>query len=204
MRGATLYLNDMLEEREREQRRRARRAFAGSALVALLGFAMALRKPPTPDPKVVFRDRTVEVECSVTQPATPATPPKPTILRQSVVRFIDPLPPGPNRNIGLLDAQQAHHLCVTPRRLGLGGASGSDTVTISNVGERPISITQIGTISNRDASGFVVDAHRCSDRQLQPGERCTISVGLREAKRETMYLLIANSEEEPDWLRVDS
>src|SRR5437763_1379634 len=44
MRGATLYLNEMLEEREREQRRRGRKALGGAIAIAALGIAAALHE----------------------------------------------------------------------------------------------------------------------------------------------------------------
>ena len=52
MRGATLYLNEMLEEREREQRRRARKAVGGAIAIAALGIDAAMHETP---PKIVLQ-----------------------------------------------------------------------------------------------------------------------------------------------------
>jgi hypothetical protein len=210
MPGATLYLDEFLEDRERKERRKRRKAFAGAIAVALFGLAAAMRMPP---PKVethvveVPRPYAVEVEGSVTE-TVPIE--KPVIVRTRVPGMIGRLPfVWPEANIAeitrtLEPSRPVHHLCVTPRRLGFSRGSGNDVVTVSNLGDTPICITQIGTISNQVRSGFIVDDGNCRSRQLQAGERCTISVALLDAKRETMYVLIANDAGEPDWLRLDS
>src|ERR1043165_5879998 len=136
MRGATLHLNDMLEDREREQRRRARKAFAGAVLVALLGIAAAMREPPAappPSTKIEVRERVVEVECAMTQTVPVAvivrTPvPGPVKLRQYEWPS-EPLPP--------LE-RPTRHLCVTPRRINFGGATTTDRVTVANIDRKSV------------------------------------------------------------------
>ena len=98
--------------------------------------------------------------------------------------------------------EPTRHLCVTPKRINFYGTL-SDRVIVSNVGGAPIRITQVGPMPER--SGFVVNANDCEGRELGAGERCTISVTLREARGETMYLVIANDAgDPPDAIRVES
>jgi len=197
MRGATLYLNDMLEDREREQRRRARKAFAGAVLVALLGIAAAMHEPPAK----VIHDRvvkTVEVECSVTQ--TEAVE-KPVIVRAPVPGHVKLLPVDWVVPITPLEPSP-RHLCVTPKSINFGGATTSDRVTVSNAGAVPIRITQIRPVQARN--GFIVYVHDCEGRTLDAGERCTIYIGAPEARGEVMYLEIRNSLGDLDSVRVES
>src|ERR1043165_1851901 len=196
MRGATLHLNDMLEDREREQRRRARKAFAGAVLVALLGIAAAMREPPG---KVIHERvvKTVEVECSVTQTAAVE---KPVIVRTPIpghvkllpVDWDPPIPP---------PEPSPRHLCVTPKSINFSGATISDWVTVSNAGDVPICITSIRPVQAR---GFLMDVHDCANRTLDAGERCTIFIGVRDARAEVMHLEIRNSLGELDTVRVEA
>jgi hypothetical protein len=197
MRGATLYLNEMLEEREREQRRRARKAFGGAIVVAVLGIAAAMREPP---PKVVIQKIFVRVPVDRVVTRT-ETVEKRVIVHTAAPRTFKLLPlKWPSLAV---EVAPTRHLCVTPKWIGFGLNTTSDRVTVSNVGGIPIRITKIGTIPER--SGFVVNADDCKGKALGAGERCTISVTLREARGETMYLLIANDTGEPaDTIRVES
>jgi hypothetical protein len=197
MRGATLHLNDMLEDREREQRRRARKAFAGAVLVALLGIAAAMREPPV---KVIHERvvKTVEVECSVTQTAAVE---KPVIVRTPIPGHVKLLPVKWPNNPPPPWEWPARHLCVTPKSINFGGSSISDWVTVSNVGDVPICITQIRPVQAR---GFLVDVHDCANRTLDAGERCTIFIGVRDAGGEVMNLEIRNSLGELDTVRVEA
>jgi|GEM_PF-4407218 len=198
MRGATLHLNDMLEDREREQRRRARKAFAGAVLVALLGIAAAMREPPAA--KVIHERvvQTVEVECSVTQTAAVE---KPLIVRTPVPGHVKLLPVDWDPPITLPEPSP-RHLCVTPKSINFGGATTSDRVTVSNAGAVPIRITQIRPVQARN--GFIVYVHDCEGRTLDAGERCTIYIGAPEARGEVMYLEIRNSLGDLDSVRVES
>jgi hypothetical protein len=199
MRGATLYLNEMLEEREREQRRRSRKAFGGAIVVALLGLAAAMREGPpkivvqkifvrVPVDRIVTRTETVEKRVIVHAAAPPEIELLP--LRRHTIDLVG-------------EATATRHLCVTPKRINFCGATVNDRVIVSNVGGAPIRITRIGTIPQR--SGFVVNADECEGKELGAGERCEISVTLREARGETMYLVIANDAgDPPDAIRVET
>src|SRR4051794_15975763 len=115
MRGATLYLNDLLDERERQQRRRGRKAFAGAVAIALLGFGAAAVRGSKATPPIVVTttvDRIGEVECSVMQ----------RVEKEKRVIVVAPEPPpipllpSRGRQLDLLSAPPTRHLCVTPRR----------------------------------------------------------------------------------------
>jgi hypothetical protein len=204
MRGATLYINDMLEEREREQRRRTRKAFAGAIAIALLGLGAAMRQPKAPPPTVVKttvdRPVPVEIECSVMR-AVEVEKEKPVSVQAATPPSI-PLLPLRGHGIELVDptAAPTRHLCVTPKRLLRFSGYASDHVTVSNIGETSIRITQIETIPKR--SSFFVNASDCDNRTLQARDRCTIVIALLEPYGETMDLRIANDAGEEETIRV--
>src|SRR5947209_7293073 len=109
MRGATLYLNDMLEEREREQRRRTRKAFAGAIVVALLGLAAAMR--PVPPPQVIVKWKDREIERVVTQIETVEKPT--TTVPAAATRAVKLLPfAWPPVDLVALTPLRPRHLCA--------------------------------------------------------------------------------------------
>ena len=202
MRGATLYLNEMLEEREREQRRRARKAFGGAIAVAVLSLAAAMREVP---PKIVFQKIFVRVQVPV--PVDRVVTRTETVEKRVIVHVAAPpeierLPLRRHSLDLVAQAEPTRHLCVTPKRINFCGTV-SGRVIVSNVGGAPIRITQVAATPER--SGFVVNADDCEGRELGAGERCTISVTVRAARGETMYLLIANDAGDPaDVIRIES
>ncbi len=209
MRGATLYLNEMLEEREREQRRRARKAFGGAIVVAALGIAAAMREAPpreAPPPKIVDRPVPFEVECTLTRRETieqrvivPAPPPP----------AIEPLTLGRHYSVLVADETvdpRARHLCLTPKNLDFSHGMGtSDRVVVSNPSGAPITIAKVSVDSDRAISGFVVTSKECDGRTLLPKERCTIYVTLCERIGETIKLLIAHdAEKDPEAMTIEA
>src|SRR6266498_3198668 len=111
MRGATLYLNEMLEEREREQRRRSRKAFGGAIVVALLGLAAAMREGP---PKIVIQKIFVRVPFDRIVTHT-ETVEKRVIVQTAAPRMFKLLPlTWPPLTV---EVAPTRHLCVTPKRI---------------------------------------------------------------------------------------
>src|ERR1044072_8060550 len=92
------------------------------------------------------------------------------------------------------------HPAGTPKRLLRFSGYASDRVTVSNIGEMSIRITQIHTVPKR--SSFFVNANDCDNRTLHAGDRCTIVIALLEAYGETMELRIADDADEEETIRV--
>jgi hypothetical protein len=223
MRGVTIYLDEALEERERQQRRRSRKLLGGAIAIALLGVGAAMREPQAPEPKVVvvpgpveriYIDRPVllprltrfvTVTPAVTPAGTPAVPHSGGRAPGAVDADVPLLSLGRHWSDLAAPGEPVPHLCVTPKTIRFHGATKSDRVTVSNPGTVAIGITQVAAVSGRSATGFVVDASDCAGRTLQAGERCTIVVTLREASGETMHLLIANDvSDQADTIKVES
>jgi hypothetical protein len=193
MSGFTIYLDEM-EERDRKQRRRAKVLGA----IAIIAFLIAMRRPepqPPPAPKIERIVDQVAVPVFVTRTQTVTTPvivrvQEPRVYKLLPAKWIIDLPPS-----GL----SARHLCVTPKQLTILGAT-NDRVIVSNVGDKAIRITAIGTAPL--ASGFVIDDADCANRQLEVGERCTIVVTPHEARKKTMYLLVASDAGDHDVVEI--
>ena len=182
-----------MEERDRKQRRRTKLL----AAAAVIAFLAAMRRPEPKIPEPEIRVVTIPVHHFLWERIPVATPVIVPILPPRTFRMM-PVQ-WPQMNVAI--DRPERHLCVTPKRLGLGLATG-DRLTVSNVGNAPIKITQIGTVPPRN--GFTVDATDCENKRLQAGERCTISIAVRETRSETMYVLIANDTGEAETIRVEA
>ena len=199
MPGVTIYLDEM-EERERKRRRRTR-ALGAVAIISLL--FMATRQPETKIVRqTVVKEVRVPVDRIVTQTITQ------TVEKRVLVPVAEPrqfklLPFAYPDVAGVDTSRPTRHLCVSPKRINFCGTTTSDRLTVSNVGDRPVRITQIGTVPERN--GFAVNDLDCANRTLVAGEQCTIFVSVREAKGETMQLVIANDAGDPaDAIRIES
>jgi hypothetical protein len=197
MRGVTIHLDEVVEERERE-RRRARKVFAAAMVVALLGIAAALREPPTKTITIIKTDTVWrEVECVVTTTQTERVVVPPIVI----VRH-HPVSAPPE----VVDAS-TRHLCLTPKRLDFtAGIGTSDRITVSNPSQAAIAITGVTKSSDRAKSGFVVDESDCVGRMLQPGQRCVIYVNLRKRiGGETLTIAVAHDfDAEGDTMTVEA
>ena len=205
MRRATLYLDEFLEERDREQRKKSRRLIAAALLLALLGMGAAMRKADviTVERKVVqtvYQDRVVYRDVTVVERSQPIRPPiadaTPSAL--PLARdFAALVPPE------IVDPK-TRHLCITPRWINFQ-SEGEETLTVSNPSAGEIAVTNIAFCSDRAKSGFEVRTDECRDRILRPGERCTIKVALRERIGETMSLLVAtDAADQPEMMTAQA
>jgi len=185
MRGITLYLNDVIDEREREKRRS--RAIGILAIAAaLFGIGSALYEPPPAViekviVKTVTVTRIVPVEHTTFVPITVAVA-TPSLL-PTARNFSDLRPPE------IVDPL-TRHLCLNPQRLNFT-SDDTQNVMVSNPSSAEIGITYIW-MSDRKKSGFEFNDDECRDRVLRGGERCVIKVTLREKIAGTTQLLVAS------------
>lgn len=190
-----IHLNE-LEERDRKRRRRAR-ALGAVAIISLL--FMATRQPePKIVKQIVVQEVRVPVDRIVTQTITQ------TVEKRVLVPVAEPrqfklLPFAYPDVAGVDTPRPTRHLCVSPKQLNFC-ATATDQVTVSNAGDTPIRITQIGTVP--DWSGYAVNADDCANRKLEGGDRCTIFVAIREAREETMHLIVYDDAGGRDEVRI--
>src|SRR4029079_883875 len=128
---------------------------------------------PPPKPTLIVKTETVAVPVVVTRTRTRTenvTVREPRYYKALPLQWStgDGLPPS-----GL----PARHLCVTPKRLTVAT---SDHLIVSNVGDTPI---RISAITPPEGTGFVVDTSDCAKKELKAGERCTIEITVREARK---------------------
>jgi hypothetical protein len=191
----TIYLDEM-EERDRKQRRRAK-LLGAAAIIATL---MAMRRPeppPPPKPIVILKTEREAVPVLVTRMQVV---PKPVIVEVREPRRHKLLRAEWPTGDGLpLSGLPERHLCVTPKRLTVAGAS-SDRIVVSNVGDKPIRITAIGIVPER--SGFVITDLDCANQQLEAGGRCTIIVTALEARNQTIRLVVDDDTGDYDSVRI--
>lgn len=205
MRGITLHLEELIEERERErERRRAPKAMALAMLMALAGFLAGRDTAPPPEPAPELR--VVVKAAGLTWPAFEPM----AIERQERTRQA---PPPEAERTGLLtstrglgqliepDARIAlpPHLCVSPKVVLFprGATQGVERVTISNPGASAVLITGIALRGDRARSGVVVETGRCAQAILWPGQHCTLTVTLRERTGGPAELWIHNDAGDP-------
>jgi uncharacterized repeat protein (TIGR01451 family) len=127
--------------------------------------------------------------CAISVTFAPTT----TGPKSAQLLILDPMPNSP-QVVGLtgvgVPAVPAVHLDPTALSFGykaVGGTSGSQTVTLSNLGTGPLAVTS-AVFGGPNAADFAKAADTCSGTVVAPGSNCTISVtfspttrGLRSA-----------------------
>jgi hypothetical protein len=161
MRGITLYLEELVEERERVRRRRALYAVAAALLLVA-----ALPQPPKPQTRIIVQR--IPVRSGVVE--TLRFVEKPPVYR-TIDRRESAAPLFTYRHFGELQGPgiATRHLCVTPQSVVV---ETSDHITVSNLGTDTLTIKRIDV----NGIGIVIDARDCENRMLQSGDRCIIDV----------------------------
>jgi hypothetical protein len=204
MRGITLHLEELIEERERErERRRAPKAMALAMLMALAGFLAGRDTTPRPEPAPELR--VVVKAAGLAWPAfepvaiertkRPAAAPRPAGERTDLLTATR----GLTQLFGPDAAALPPHLCVSPKAVLFprGGRQAVERVTISNPGASGVLITGIALRGDGARSAVTVETGGCAQTILSPGEHCTLTVTLRERTGLPAELWIDNDSGEP-------
>lgn len=202
MQGVRIYLDEVIEQREREERRRWIRRMFWLALFALIAIGATYR--PAADPIVVIEKQIVRVPYFVQVPIRVAEPHQARPHSRDIVAEL-PIGHGlPSPCAGRQDCrpytepEPSRGICMSPKRVLFTPAShlSLQPVIVSNSGTQPITITDVRAATwQRTASGFSIDASECRGKVLEGGARCTINVSI-DAKvftdGDTMTILVAH------------
>lgn len=196
MEAISIYLDEVIEERRRDERRRWIKRMVWLVLIALVAVGATYRPPA--DPIVLIEPRIVKVPYFVRVPIRVVEKvPAP----QQIITETELLPPGnalPQSAPGTLFDSPGGQICLSPKRVFFTRSShlSLQPVIVSNMSSGAVTIKRVRASTWQKSSGFSVDAKECEGVTLAAGARCTINVGIDtkvfDGSGDTVTLLVSH------------